>query len=262
MKLFFYCAVALLVSVPEASGIVAPSPAEKLIFDQINQERMKTGASILDWNDNAAQAARVHAGLLAENERLSHQFAGEAGVAERLGAAGARFTVAGENVARTGFVEDVHPALMTSPGHRGNILTPKYNAVGIGVVEREGKIYVAQDFVFAIPEYSEVQFAQAFADAFNAARRAKGARHPEAHADPALHEAACSTNGDAKRLADKVSGASSIVVFTSSIPHQLPEELMLRAAKQDFYRMNFSVCFRPEQEHGYANFWVVVTFSK
>jgi hypothetical protein len=29
----------------------------------------------------------------------------------------------------------------------------------------------------------------------------------------------------------------------------------------DFQRMNFGVCFRPDQEHGYANFWIVATFS-
>jgi hypothetical protein len=25
--------------------------------------------------------------------------------------------------------------------------------------------------------------------------------------------------------------------------------------------MNFGVCFRPDQKHGYANFWVVATFQ-
>ncbi len=261
MKLYFYCAVALLVSVPGASESAAPSPAEKLIFDQINEERARAGVSTLQWNDNVAQAARAHAVLLAENGRLSHQFAGEAAVPERIGATGARFTIAAENVALTGYVEDVHPALMTSPGHRGNILNPKYNAVGIGVVEREGKIYAAEDFVFAIPEYSEAQFAQAFAEAFNAARRGKGSRHLEAQVDLSLHEAACSTDGDAKKLTGKVSGGGSIVVFTSSTPHQLPEEFMRRAVNSDFHRMIFSVCFRPDQEHGYANFWLVVAFS-
>jgi hypothetical protein len=48
-------------------------------------------------------------------------------------------------------------------------------------------------------------------------------------------------------------------VFPSSDPHSLPEQILGRAA--DFHRMNFGVCFRPDQEHGYANFWVVATFS-
>jgi uncharacterized protein YkwD len=38
--------------------------------------------------------------LLAENGKLSHQFPGETSLPERLGATGARFTVAAENVAR------------------------------------------------------------------------------------------------------------------------------------------------------------------
>ena len=76
--------------------------------------------------------------------------------------------------ARTEFVEDVHPALMASSGHRANILNTGYNAVGIGVVEEKGKIYVTQDFIFLVPAYSESQFKSAFAEAFNLARKSKG----------------------------------------------------------------------------------------
>ena len=128
------------------------SPAEKRIFEELNHERASHGLSALQWNDHAANAARAHAQLLAENGKLSHQFPGEAALPERLGATGARFTVAAENVARTEFIEDVHPALMGSSGHRANILNTSYNAVGIGVVEDKGRIYVTQDFIFLVPE--------------------------------------------------------------------------------------------------------------
>src|ERR1051326_8162633 len=116
------------------------SPAEKQVFDQLNQERQKAGLPALEWNELAAEAARRHAALLAENATLSHQFTGEPSLAERLGAAGVRFTRAGENIARTEHIEDIHPALMNSPGHRANILNPHYNAVGIAVVERSGRV--------------------------------------------------------------------------------------------------------------------------
>jgi hypothetical protein len=198
---------------------------------------------------------------MVENGRLSHQFSGELSLAERIGGTGARFTLAAENVARTGYVEDVHLALMNSPGHRANILSLAYNAVGIGVAEHQGKIYVAQDFIFLVPMYSDEQFSAAFAEAFTAARKNSGQKALATRTDSALHDLACATSGDANKLAGKVGDARSVVVFTSSEPHRLPDEMLGRAANPAFHRMNFGVCFRPDQEHGYGNFWVVATFG-
>jgi hypothetical protein len=262
MKAPFHCAVILLLTAAHAIQ-VGPfiGSTEERIFTELNHERASHGLAHLEWNDHAANAARAHARLLAENGKLSHQFLGEATLPERLGATGARFTVAAENVARTEYIEDVHLALMGSSGHRANILNTSYNSVGIGVVEDQGRIYVTQDFIFLVPEYSESQFSSAFVESFNLTRKGKGIRQLEARPDAQLHELACSTDGDAIKLADQLSGVKSVVVFTSSDPHHLPEQMIPRAANADFHRMNYGVCFRPDQEHGYANFWIVAVFT-
>ena len=262
MKIFFHCVLLFLLSAAYAvqSG-PAVSSAEKRIFDELNHERTSHGLTALQWDDRAAGAARDHARLLAENAKLSHQFPGEATLPERLGATGARFTISAENVAQTEFLEDVHPALMGSSGHRANILSAGYNAVGIGVVEKQGRIYVTQDFVFLVPNYSESQFNAAFVEAFNLARKTRGIRPIYAREDAALHQLACSTDGNAGKLANNLTGVSAVVAFTSSDPHHLPAELNPRAANPDFHIMKFGACFRPDQEHGYANFWVVAAFA-
>jgi hypothetical protein len=262
MKFLFHCAfVFLLAAAHAAQGAPSISSAEKRIFEELNNERVSHGLTALQWDDHAASAARAHAQLLAENGKLSHQFPREKSLPERLGATGVRFTVSAENVARTEFIEDVHPALMASSGHRANILNTGYNAVGIGVVEEKGGIYVTQDFIFLVPAYSESQFQSAFAEAFNLARKSKGIRPLDAREDAGLHALACTTNGNAMKLSDKLSGASAVVVFTSSDPHHLPPEMDPRVANAGFHRMNYGVCFRPDQEHGYANFWVVAAFA-
>jgi hypothetical protein len=260
MKFALYCAVIFLLAFAPAlyADAQSMSPAEKRILEDLNHERVKNGLSPLAWNEQAAAAARAHTRLLVENASLSHQFSGEASVPERLGATGARFTVAAENVARTEWIEDVHPALMGSSGHRVNMLSPRYNAVGIGVVQDKGKIYVTQDFLFLVPGYSEALFTSAFAESFNLARTG---RKVEIRPNALLHKLACATDGAATKLAGQVSGARSVVVFTSSDPHSLPEQMLSRATDAGFHRMNFGVCFRPDQAHGYANFWVVATFS-
>jgi hypothetical protein len=262
MNLLFHCVfIFLLTAAQAAQAGPSISSAEKRIFDELNHERASQGMTLLAWNDHAAHAARVHAQLLAENGKLSHQFAGEISLPERLAATGARFTISAENVALTEYIEDVHPALMGSSGHRANILNTGYNAVGIGVVEEKGKIYVTQDFIFLVPDYSERQFISAFAEAFNLARKSKGIRPLQAREDTMLRELACTTDGDAVKLSDKLSGVSAIVVFTSSDPHHLPQGMNLRVANPDFHLMKYGVCFRPDQEHGYANFWVVAAFA-
>lgn len=243
-----------------AKQVVETQTAEQQIFEDLNHEREKSGLTVLEWNDQAAKAARNHAKVMVENGQLSHQFPGEPSLPERIGATGVRFTVSAENVARTEYVEDVHLALMNSPGHRANMLNPGYNAVGIGVAEHEGKLYVTQDFIFLVPMYSEATFSAAFAETFNLARKAKGIRELDARPDASLRELACSTDGEAAKLSGKIPGARSVVVFTASEPHRIPDQLLGRAANSDFHRMNFGVCFRPGQEHGYANFWVVAAF--
>jgi Cysteine-rich secretory protein family len=258
MKLLL-AAVAVFVLAP-ALVSASQSPAEKRIFDELNQERQKAGLPALEWSELAADAARHHARMLAESNTLSHQFLGEPSLPERLGATGVRFTNAAENVARTEHIEDVHLALMNSPGHRANILSPKYNAVGIGVVEDQGRIFVTQDFMFRVPVYSEEQFGAAFAEDINHIRKAAGFRELETSNDPYLHHLACSTDGNAASLAGNVSG-KYVVVFTSSEPHRLPEKMQKAATAPDYHRMSFGVCFRPDEEHGYGNFWVVGVFG-
>jgi hypothetical protein len=264
MKSFLLSVAALILvstsATATAFATVSATPAERQIFDQLNQERQKAGLPALEWNELVADAARRHASMLSQNLELGHQYPGEPSLPERLGATGVRFTRAAENVARTEHIEDVHLALMGSPGHRANILNPKYNAVGIGVVERDGKVYVTQDFIFVVPVYSEPEFSTAFAEAFNQARKSRGFREITVQPDPSLHDLACSTDGDALKLANSVSGRY-LVVFTSSEPRRLPDQMLKAAATPDYHRMNFGVCFRPDKEHGYANFWVVATFS-
>jgi len=261
MKPLLRVALFLLCCCCAAGALPTYSPAEKRIFEEVNQERQKAGLPALEWNDLAAEAARRHARMLSQNEELSHQYPGEASLPERLGAAAVRFTRAAENIARAESIEDIHPALMNSPGHRANILSPKYNAMGIGVVEEKGRVFVTQNFIFLVPAYSEEQFSAAFAETFNLARKEKGARPLDAHTDPYLHDLACSTDGDALALSGRVTGRY-LVVFTSSDPRRLPEQMLKAAAAPAYHRMSFAACFRPDKEHGYGNFWVVAAFGE
>lgn len=238
----------------------APYPDEQKLLNLLNQEREKAGLPKLQWDEHAAGAARAHSIEMASNLEISHQFPGEPVVSERIANTGMRFTVSAENVAEADSPEEIHMALMHSPGHRANIMSPRYNAVGIGVVLNKGRLYVTQDFVWATPVYSEIQFHDAFVQAFNRARKSKGNHALDARPDRRLHAAACTTDGSILSVVDSVSGNVRVALFTLSDPNKLPDQLMDYVLSTRFERMNVGVCFRPDQQHGAANFWVAVAF--
>src|SRR5262249_56132570 len=70
--------------------------------------------------------------------------AGEERLEDRLSKSGVPFDAVAENVAYAGSAGEAHEQLMLSSGHRANILNPQYNAVGVGVVDRKGQLYITQ----------------------------------------------------------------------------------------------------------------------
>ena len=53
--------------------------------------------------------------------------------------------------------DQAHQALMASPPHRENLLSPNFNVAGFGVFRSGHMIYVAQDFASSLPSYSVQQ---------------------------------------------------------------------------------------------------------
>ncbi|MEY2477396.1 MAG: hypothetical protein QOG87_2711 [Actinomycetota bacterium] len=83
-------------------------------------------------------AAMAAAGTIWHNEQFLTQGTRKALAAKMLG----------ENVGMGPNVDQVHVALMNSPGHKANILEPAFSIVGMGVVRSgDGMVYITQDFV-------------------------------------------------------------------------------------------------------------------
>jgi uncharacterized protein YkwD len=120
--------------------------SEQILFRSANRERMARGLRPLAWGASLAEAARQHALLLAQQNALSHQFPGEASLAERAARAGARFNTIAENIAEGPNAEGLHQQWMKSPPHRANLLDPQLNSAGVAVVERNGVLFAVEDF--------------------------------------------------------------------------------------------------------------------
>jgi hypothetical protein len=127
---------------------------EQILLQSANRERAARALPPLQWNTALADAARQHAVLLARQNALSHQLPGERGLAERTARAGARFSTIAENVAEGPSAENIHEQWMKSPPHRGNLLDPQLDSIGIAVAERNGAMFAVEDFAQSVAELS------------------------------------------------------------------------------------------------------------
>jgi uncharacterized protein YkwD len=131
-----------------AAGVAQQSTvsSERELFDSTNRERQAHGLPALKWNDALAVAARKHASEMAHKDALSHQFPGEPNLPSRVKQAGAHFVWLSENVAYGPNTSLIHAQFVKSPRHHANILDTDMNVMGIGIVERNGQLFVVEDF--------------------------------------------------------------------------------------------------------------------
>jgi uncharacterized protein YkwD len=259
-----YILLALAIAVPDQYGMASDPKAEKTeqqIFQLANQARKDAGVEPLQWNEQAAEAARAHAKLLAQNQSLSHQFSSEPALRERLGATGLRFDATAENVADAESAEEAHQALMNSPPHRQNLLNPKYNSLGIGVATNGNQLYVTQDFAHAIPTRSAAEVEDEIIADFNRLRKSHGLAEVSAIKSEDLRKLACEGKQRQVHARDVLSispGASRVMAFTVTDPDTLPDSI-LQASREPARHMNIGACFAPGPSTSYAAFWVAVT---
>lgn len=128
--------------------------AERFLFQAANAERTERGLHPLHWDDALQSAAASHARWMASAHGIAHQYSGEAELAIRAQAAGARFSVVTENVGEALSAPDLHAAWMNSAHHRENLLDPAVDTVAISVVRQDGRLYAVEDFTRSVAALS------------------------------------------------------------------------------------------------------------
>lgn len=115
---------------------LSPDPAaEQRMLELVNQERARQGLPPLVMDEALREVARRHSEEMFRLSYFAHTSPVTGSPADRLNAAGIRYTVAGENLAYAPAVQVAHDGLMNSPDHRKNILSPDFSRVGIGVIQ-------------------------------------------------------------------------------------------------------------------------------
>jgi uncharacterized protein YkwD len=113
---------------------------ERAFARRIDRARERNGKSRLRSDPELAKAARSHTQGMVNRGKLYHT------PGDRLSTKVTNWTVLGENVGVGSGVAELHRAFMDSEGHRENVLYPSYTFVGVGVVERNDRMWVTVVF--------------------------------------------------------------------------------------------------------------------
>lgn len=118
----------------------------RALLDSMNEARRAEGLAPLEWEASLEEVAYERAQNLVANGYFDHYAPDGESAFSELAARGIRYRLAGENLARNNYVETrtvaaAFDGLMNSPGHRANILEPRFSSVGVAAV-RDGKMWV------------------------------------------------------------------------------------------------------------------------
>lgn len=113
---------------------------ERGFAQETNAARSKAGVAKLSLDPQLSKAARMHTREMVKRDLLYHT------PNDKLTRRVTNWTVLGENVGVGGTVDSLQQAFLNSPEHKANILFPQFKYVGIGSIQRGGRLWVTVIF--------------------------------------------------------------------------------------------------------------------
>ncbi len=114
-------------------------PNQTAVQKELNNDRNAYGLSSLATQSDAQAKAQAWAEKLARENRLYHSTLTD-GIRTR-------WCSIGENVGYGPNVASVQDAYMASSGHKANIISSKWNGVGVGYAKNGNRVYTVQVFI-------------------------------------------------------------------------------------------------------------------
>ena len=115
------------------------SSSQNEVLTELNADRKANRLSALAVQADAQAKAQAWAERLARENKLYHSTLSD-GIR-------VRWCSLGENVGYGGSVAAIEDAYMRSSGHRANILSTKWNGVGVGYAKSGTRVYTVQVFI-------------------------------------------------------------------------------------------------------------------
>ncbi|MDO5378607.1 MAG: CAP domain-containing protein [Clostridia bacterium] len=113
----------------------------------LNSDRARYGLSPLVIDPELSRIARIKSADMRDNHYFAHTSPTYGDVRQMLTQFGYSYAAAGENIAHHRDVDKAQAALISSPGHRRNVLSRACTKVGIGIaLDENGYVYLTQIF--------------------------------------------------------------------------------------------------------------------
>jgi uncharacterized protein YkwD len=250
---------------PDIPLIENDAEAEQQLFDLANQAREQAGLQPFALDVGLTKAARAHAQLMFDARELSHQFAGEPSLPQRVAAATQTLLdQEGENVALDNDAAGAQEHLMLSPPHRANLLNAGYNVIGLGVIRSGERLYIVQDFGHALPNYSAAEMKDRIAAAV-AQRRRQANQRDLPRLDLSTADAAACSMAQADKLntypVQQLAQRYSVLSFTTLRPEALPENAMHVLAGHNLRGFSLGACYARTETYPSGVYWVVLALD-
>jgi hypothetical protein len=200
---------------------------------------------------------------MAAYNKLSHRFAGEASLTDRIAVTGVHFGFAAENVAFATYGEDIHHGLMRSLEHRANILSKKPNALGIGVVKVEDGYYAVQDFANTTSADEPTLAEKRFVVAFNGIRKEQRKTPAQITSTESLRTYSCEM---AQKDAVSVKsvpippGFQRSIGYTAVEPEELPDPVKDIASEPLIVNLQMGSCYKATRQYPGGVYWFVIVY--
>ena len=147
----------------KAAFVTEETPAQERAFVAlINAERAQRGFSTLTLDPMLTATARAHSEEMCSQNYFDHESPTPGlsspmdrylSAARQMGLSQPEYLLVGENIYYCSVSNDIynvdyaHRALMASPGHRANILEPRFSKIGVGVYRNaRGEFWVTEMF--------------------------------------------------------------------------------------------------------------------
>jgi uncharacterized protein YkwD len=114
------------------------------VFDLANEARENEGLEPFEWDESLVSMASNWSGEMSETQVFEHQ-----DLKALLAGNNDKFAGIGENILRShsdDSAEELHQLWMDSPGHRDNILEPRFDQLGVAVTRNGDQLYATQQF--------------------------------------------------------------------------------------------------------------------
>jgi uncharacterized protein YkwD len=133
-------------SVSATTAVVATSQAsdaEAMFAGLLNQARAQVGLPAMQTDLRLGDTSRSWSGNMGSRDQLYH----DPNLAAAVTSVEPNWRSAGENVGVGYGVQQLHDAFMNSPAHKANMMSTRFNRVGVGVVYVGTKIWVTVRFI-------------------------------------------------------------------------------------------------------------------